>query len=91
VESPFSRTDTKQSEAETGSYPPVEGFLSLASGHTEGMAKAEPAASAAGFLPKERSLATSGVSAPRPCSERAMSPAEFAAFVDDLRFVASLV
>src|SRR6266581_2070472 len=28
---PFSRTDTKQSEAETGSYPPVEGFLSLAS------------------------------------------------------------
>jgi hypothetical protein len=56
VESPFSRTDTKQSDAETGSYPPVEGFLSLASGHTEGMAKAEAAVSAADFLPKERSL-----------------------------------
>jgi uracil-DNA glycosylase len=56
VESPFSRTDTKQSEAETASYPPVEGFLSRASGHTEGMAKAEPAVSAADFLPKEGSL-----------------------------------
>ena len=56
MESPFSRTDTKQSEAETASYPPVEGFLSRVSGHTEGMAKAEPAVSAADFLPKEGSL-----------------------------------
>jgi hypothetical protein len=55
VESPFSRTETKQSEAETASYPPVEGFLSRATGHTEGMARAEPAVSAADFLPN-RSL-----------------------------------
>jgi DNA polymerase len=41
---------------ETGSYPPVEGFLSPTSGHTEGMAKGEATGSAADFLPKERSL-----------------------------------
>jgi uracil-DNA glycosylase family protein len=56
MESPFSRTDTKQSDTETDSYPPVEGFLSLFSGHTGVMAKAEGAGSAADFLPKERSL-----------------------------------
>jgi len=85
VESPFSRTDTKQSEAETGSYPPVEGFLSLASGHTEGMAKAEPAVSAG---PGREAIRWSGRTV---AGDPDLPEAEFAALVDDLRFVASLI
>jgi DNA polymerase len=48
-------TNTQQSEAETGSYPPVEGFLFLATGDTCSMAKAPPA-SAAEFVPNELTL-----------------------------------
>jgi uracil-DNA glycosylase len=54
--SPLFRTDTQQSWAKTGSYPPVEGFLSSASGHTGGMARAQPDNSAARFLPQELAL-----------------------------------
>jgi uracil-DNA glycosylase family protein len=56
VKPPFSRTDTKQSEAESGSYPPVEGFLMALGGHTQGMGRTNEAGSAADFLPEERSL-----------------------------------
>jgi uracil-DNA glycosylase len=49
-------TNTKQSEAETGSYPPLEGFLPAASGHTGDMAKAQPGGSAADFLPDDLTL-----------------------------------
>jgi uracil-DNA glycosylase len=56
VKPPFSRTDTQQSEAESGSYPPVEGFLVAASGHTQGVGRTNEAGSAADFLPEERSL-----------------------------------
>jgi len=43
--SPLFRTDTQQSAAESGWYPPVEGFLFPTSGHRGG-----------NFLPKELSL-----------------------------------
>jgi DNA polymerase len=56
VKPPFSRTDTKQSEAESGSYPPVEGFLMALGGHTQGVGRTNEAGSAADFLPEERSL-----------------------------------
>ena len=56
VKPPFSRTDPKQSEAESRSNPPVEGFLLRASGHTQGMGGPKDAGSAADFLPEERSL-----------------------------------
>jgi uracil-DNA glycosylase len=56
VKPPFSRTDTKQSDAESGSYPPVEGFLMALGGHTQGMGRTNEAGSAADFLPEERSL-----------------------------------
>jgi DNA polymerase len=56
VKPPFSRTDTKQSEAESGSYPPVEGFLMALSGHTQGVGRTNEAGSAADFLPEKRSL-----------------------------------
>ncbi len=54
--SPLFRTDTQQSAAESGWYPPVEGFLFLASGHRGGMARARATTSAANFLPAEPSL-----------------------------------
>ena len=62
------------------SYPPVEGFLLAASGHTQEVGRAKETGSAADFLPKERSLsalkgaaagcrgATCGSSGRRPCS-----------------------
>jgi uracil-DNA glycosylase len=52
----FRRTDTKQSEAASPSYPPVEGFLLAASGHTQDVGRAKETGSAADFLPEERSL-----------------------------------
>jgi uracil-DNA glycosylase len=41
---------------ESGSYPPVEGFLFVASGDRGSMARARATTSAAGFLPDELSL-----------------------------------
>ena len=49
---PLSRTETKQSEAGSRSYPPVEGFLLAASGHTQDVGGAKETGSAADFLPE---------------------------------------
>jgi uracil-DNA glycosylase family protein len=53
---PFFRTDTKQSDAESGSYPPVEGFTYVRVVNRDGMARTRAATSAANFLPEELSL-----------------------------------
>jgi DNA polymerase len=55
-EAPFSCNDTKQSEPESRSYPPVEGFLRPSSGHTQIVDPSRTTGSAADFLPEERSL-----------------------------------
>ena len=55
MEPPFSEPDTQQSEAESGSNPPVEGFLPFANGHTGSVARVETG-SAADFLPDRLSL-----------------------------------
>jgi len=56
VEAPFSRTDTQQSEAQSASNPPVEGFLPVSNGHRGTVAPSRTAESAADFLPARLSL-----------------------------------
>jgi uracil-DNA glycosylase len=56
VKLPFFRTDSQQSETETGSNPPVEGFLSFANGHTGSVPRVQTTGSAADFLPDRLSL-----------------------------------
>lgn len=73
--SPLFRTDTKQSWPQTGWYPPVEGFLSLAKVIESDLAEAVTA-----------TIHPSAILRGEP--ER--REAELAAFVDDLRFAASL-
>jgi uracil-DNA glycosylase len=52
---PLFANETKKSEARSPSYPPVEGFLLLWNGNSQGVPRA-PATSAAAYLPDELSL-----------------------------------